>query len=304
MPIKIRLGEAARFLERLDQDDSSFTFQTFDDDKDRRDKKLAIVRHGSLRQHAKELSSYVQKGAGVYVTVNRTDLAGRAAGNVERIRAVFVDLDGSPLEPTLASAKFPPHMVVCSSPGKWHVYWLVEDMALDKFTPVQKMLIGRFAGDPTVHDPSRVMRLPGFPNQKDQNNPVQVTIERLTDAAPYPGSVFRPPPSDSPTGLAGRVGEVITSPGRHGALASVARTLSARGVCYDAIIACLKVMNQMQCSPPLSGGRWREVEDVAKWATRQPVLSPLKEPEFDADDLEMQRLTSILVARLSKKGAK
>jgi hypothetical protein len=71
--------------------------------------------------------------AGVYVTVNETDLKGRTKKSIKRIRAVFNEYDGKDgaedLNLDAISARFPlkPTIVVESSPGKYHFYWCVSD---------------------------------------------------------------------------------------------------------------------------------------------------------------------------------
>jgi hypothetical protein len=84
--------------------------------------------------------------------------------------------------------KLPPHIVVESSPERWHCYWLVEGMALEDFRAVQKAIIGRFNSDPSVHDLPRVMRLPGFFHCKEK--PFLIRIFETRDAPPYPARVF------------------------------------------------------------------------------------------------------------------
>ena len=91
------------------------------------------------------------------MTVNETDGRGRKAKNIKRVRAVFVDLDGSPLEPVLAWER-KPHDVVESSPGTFHVYWIVTGAALEDFAPAQKALAQKFGGD-NVHELPRVILL-------------------------------------------------------------------------------------------------------------------------------------------------
>jgi hypothetical protein len=164
------LEEAERFLELLDPS-GLFTFQTFDDNAERKDHRLARVVHGTFAQHAGALTALNQRGAGVFVMVNEGNgvpKAGktcRSNANVVRVRRAFVDLDGAPLEPVLA-AFTSPHVVVESSPGKWHAYYLIENCSLQEFGPVQRALAARFGGDPSVCDLARVMRLPGFWHQK------------------------------------------------------------------------------------------------------------------------------------------
>jgi RepB DNA-primase N-terminal domain len=151
-------ADAERFLKLLDPTVDGFTFQTFDDSGAKRPG-LARIFNGTLAQHWETLCRLNAQGAGVYVTVNATDGKGRATGNIKRVRALFVDLDGAPLEPPMRSD---PHIVVTSSPGRFHTYWRVSDVPLDQFTDLQRGLIALFDGDPKVFDLPRVMRLPGF----------------------------------------------------------------------------------------------------------------------------------------------
>ena len=67
---------AQRFLDALEPN-GKFTFQTFDDDQDRKDKRLAKQLNGTLREHFDQLRSLQEKGAGIFVTINQTDLKGR-----------------------------------------------------------------------------------------------------------------------------------------------------------------------------------------------------------------------------------
>lgn len=165
------LVEAQRFLDLLGPGEE-FTFQTFDDDKYLKRKDLSKVLHGTLKQHQEELTRLQRKGAGVFVMVNAGDgivrenrKTCRCKENVFGIRALFVDLDGSPLDPVLAAHH--PDIVVESSPGRWHGYWLTKDCPLEKFTDYQARISKKFNGDPKVKDLPRVMRLPGFWHQKD-----------------------------------------------------------------------------------------------------------------------------------------
>lgn len=169
------LAAASRYLDMLELN-GSFTFQTFDDKKTTRVPKrkfdlLAQVFHGTLLEHANTLTRLQQQGAGVFVMVNRGDgivhpnrQTCRCTESVIAIRSLFVDLDGSPLQPVLDALR--PDFIVESSPGRWHGYWLTNDCPLGEFSLLQKQIAQKFAGDPTVHDLPRVMRLPGFWHQK------------------------------------------------------------------------------------------------------------------------------------------
>jgi hypothetical protein len=51
-------------------------------------------RHGTLDQHWPTLADLSRKGAGVFVTINRTTLRGpRTTENVTEVRAYFCDFD-------------------------------------------------------------------------------------------------------------------------------------------------------------------------------------------------------------------
>lgn len=175
LPITPDLAMADRFLNALDPR-GAFTFQTFSDRKE--DKKgsydpNAHVYHGTLAQHGPGLVALNQCGVGIFVMVNEGDgqvhegrKTCRTKANVVRPRALFVDLDGAPLEPVREALE--PDIIVESSPGKWHGYWLVADVPLEDFEQRQKQLAAKFNGDPKVHDLPRVMRVPGFFHHKGE----------------------------------------------------------------------------------------------------------------------------------------
>lgn len=172
--------EASQFLDLLTEE-SLVTFQTFDDTK-RQDKRLVRILHGTLDQHMEILHELNSKGAGVFFTVNQTDLQGRQSKNVTRIRSFFIDLDGASLDPVL-SAPLEPHIIVESSPGRYHAYWIVEGAPLNQFSIIQKKLISKFSADPCVHDLPRVMRLPGFFHNKQA--PFMVRVIQSNKTLPY-----------------------------------------------------------------------------------------------------------------------
>jgi hypothetical protein len=70
------LNEAERFLRILDPTSDQFTFQTFQDFRDWRDPRFARILHGSLDQNASMLDRLNAHGAGIFVSVNETDLRG------------------------------------------------------------------------------------------------------------------------------------------------------------------------------------------------------------------------------------
>ena len=117
---------ARAFLQRFDPEAEYFTFQTFDDSKEKRLALARIVHANPAKGALDSLAGFNDQGAGVFYAFNATDGKGRQAHNIERVRAVLVDLDGAPLAPVLA-AKLEPHIVMESSPGKWHAigWWTI-----------------------------------------------------------------------------------------------------------------------------------------------------------------------------------
>lgn len=174
---------AEQFLTLLAEGVDEFTFQTFDDNKLRKDSSLTRLLHGTLNQHFDELGRLNASGAGIFVTVNETDLKGRTKENIRSVRAVFQEADrpGVPV-PTLE-----PHIVVQTSPGKFHRYWLTNEnsLALEEFEGVMRTMVEQFGSDPNARDIARVLRLPGFFHLKEVNSPFMVSISEMSSAQPY-----------------------------------------------------------------------------------------------------------------------
>ena len=205
--------QADRFLTLLDEEADRFTFQTFDDNKNRKDQRLLRVLHGTLAEHWQELSRLNQAGAGIFVTVNRTDLHGRKTENIAGVRAVFQEQDrpGCPELPTNS------HIEVESSPGKHHRYVLLDGCPLDGFAPLQERLVQDYGSDPAAKDLARVLRLPGFFHQKDPNRPHLVRITAESGELPlsydeavriFPPVVRKPRPEPADTGEPANLAEV------------------------------------------------------------------------------------------------
>jgi len=184
MTSNLELAQA--FLDALDCEASVWTFQTFDDNADRKNTNLARTYSGTLYEHWDTLTRASQNGAGVFVTVNETDGQGRKTANIIRVRAVFVDTDGADIEPIRAAQ---PHILVESSPGNYHAYWLVNDAPLDAFKGAQKAMIEAWGTDKGVNDLPRVMRLPGFPHQK-------VSAQKGLTGSPFMVHMVNHAPSD------------------------------------------------------------------------------------------------------------
>ena len=255
---------AKQFLDLLGQGEP-FSFVTFDDRKKRKD--LARQLQGNLDQHLVDLATLNQLGAGVFVRINATDGRGNRAENVQRVRAVFVDLDGADLNPVMAW-KLPPHVVVQTSSGRWHAYWLVHDMHLERFHDVQRALADLFGGDKVVNDLGRVMRLPGFMHCKDI--PVRVVIHEIRSDLPRYSQVQIEHALGLDLPVAGklrRVGSQIPCGERNATLTSIAGRLRHAGKDESAIRQSLLKINHERCESPLDEAEIARIaEKVSRYA--------------------------------------
>jgi len=114
------------------------------------------------------LEKFNLMGYAIWFCPQETDFKGRTEKNIKRVRALVVDLDedGEKKLETVLALKTEPHLIVESSKNKFHVYWLVNNCPLNKFSDLQKALANRFGGDMKCHDLPRVFRAPGFFHEK------------------------------------------------------------------------------------------------------------------------------------------
>lgn len=249
------------------------TFQTFNDKKNDKFKYLNRQLHGTLTDVQSRLHKWNKLGIGVYVTINKTDRQGRKTDNIIKVRALFADLDGSPIKPIL-KAKPEPHMIIESSKGKYHAYWLVDDCPLDKFSMYQKAIAKKFDSDPKVCDLPRVMRLPGFNHCKGKPYPVKVKWHN--SRSPYFLKEIKDglgleleqcnAPTVKPNGSAKKTNNSHTSSIRFSAgrrnddLFKVACAMKGRGEFQEDIKRELLSLNQ-RCEPPLTKEEVLEIID-------------------------------------------
>lgn len=166
------LGEMPGDIERarahlhcLDPDATAFTFQTAPD---RRELKgLSRILNGTLDDCWPDLMDLNQRGAGVHVTVNQTDLRGRKTENITAVRCFFAELDDVP-DSGLPPFPIDPDLITASSPRNRHLLWKVDGMSFDDFHRVMAVMIERHDSDPGAKDLTRALRLPGTYHMKSE----------------------------------------------------------------------------------------------------------------------------------------
>ncbi len=296
----VDISETARFLEALvGRPNPAVTFQTFDDSKAKRTD-LARISHGTLPECAQELIALNECGAGVFVTVNETDLKGRKIENVVAVRALFVDADG-PIEKPWA---LEPDIIVESGRGM-HAYWTVTETPLEAFTPAQKRLATFYGTDPMVSDLPRVMRLPGFFHLKGEPKYVSLVRAKLGDAVHDHTAVLAlhpvtdPEPAPAPPPLApapappalshlvyrasrylARIDGAVSGQAGHQTTWDAAIAL-VRGFSLPTDVALDLLLNEYnpRCSPPWSEKELRHKVDSAAGQSQLPDGYLIGEPD-------------------------
>lgn len=271
----IDLDDARRFLKAL-APSGQMTFQSLCTNKQLIEsnelgaRRLNRTVHGSLAEHGATLTRLNKSGACIFVMANQGDGKGRRSDNVTGVRAIFVDLDGAPLEPVL-ECSVRPSIVVESSPGRFHAYWLVNDMPVRDFKSAQQALADMFSSDPAVCDAPRLMRLPGFVHRKhglgSTSRLLKCEPERrwdwmqLADALGLPRSMALP--ARIPEGQ------------RNDTLFKLAFASNKQGTPKAERLLSLLKVNAERCEPPLPK---EEVEGIVERAYRNAPEGKLEVP--------------------------
>jgi len=137
-----------------------------------------------MADQAERLTKLNVAGFNIYAGANRRSEAGRTTdAGVDLCRTLFVDFDhlaneeGASFDDLacgrIEAAGLPaPTLRVFSGHGI-HCYWrLTEPVKPAEWVQAQERLIATLGSDPTIKNPERIMRLPGFENVKDPAHPV------------------------------------------------------------------------------------------------------------------------------------
>ncbi len=178
---------AMRYFKRFFHGKRTALFQTFSSVKGNGDGET-IVGNWSA-EIAAQLVTANALGLNVSMAINRIDGGRRRNDAVKKVHAVWVDID-EPTEKmsrddlfaTLLSLRVQPHLIVESSPGRFHVYWRVADCTVAEFRAIQKALADKLGGDPNICDEARAMRVPGTLNHK-RTPPYLVNVVHVDEDA-------------------------------------------------------------------------------------------------------------------------
>ncbi len=139
-----------------------------------------------LAEAAESLLHDNQHSQHIYAGANpRRVRGGTKSKDVACTRCLFVDFDGITIDEVKKrwlDASLPTPTITIASGHGVHAYWRlsapVVDMAL--WSKLQKKLIALLDSDPAIHDPARIMRLPGFTNHKEPVAPCRIIDDDQT----------------------------------------------------------------------------------------------------------------------------
>ncbi|WP_225867197.1 AAA family ATPase, partial [Cyanobium sp. PCC 7001] len=162
---------AARFLQLLGKDPATTRIRGFFEKGDPR-KDSDRGRKGTYSHELVE--QWITEGRGVYVVIND---GGDTKTSISGCRALFNEWDDQPRPWQLTAWRAldmpEPTAQIDTGRQSIHTYWrLLEPITKEQFSDLQKRLAARGRSDPSIHDPSRVMRLPGCPRGDGDREPV------------------------------------------------------------------------------------------------------------------------------------
>lgn len=148
-----------------------------------RDPKLARKVSGDFNLVCDELFALNQSGYGIYYVVNH---GGHDDTSITAATAIMIDIDGQSGLP--ATWHCQPHIILRKGDTEnYHVYWLLNETTnIEEWSRTCKRLIAFYNSDRTIHNPSRVMRLPDFMHLKNPDEPTTYqTLYRDGDTPRY-----------------------------------------------------------------------------------------------------------------------
>jgi len=168
------IDDSYRFVNTLDPDTDMFDFRIIFNDG------IAKKLRGTLKELSRQLKSANTDGAGIYVTINKSDGLGTKKENIILIRAIMLDYD-DPDRNNLAEIRSLPikaSLIVNTSPGKYHAYFFTTDFPIKYYSNFQNILNIKYNTDKSINDITRIMRLAGYNHTKTLEHFMSNIIEQ------------------------------------------------------------------------------------------------------------------------------
>src|ERR1700719_4319569 len=181
--------------------------------------RIVLLKHALAPRYLSWLVHENSTGASIYVAANPLRPASRKRTKecIAAVRHLYLDLDTDG-EARLTSLRAsdavpPPNAVLSTSLGKYQILWRVDGFTLEQQESALKLLAITFGGDPACTDCNRVLRLPGFLNQK--YDPAQlVTVEYGTESVVHSDDFQLANPAPSRELIRGPIGPLKPT-GKH-----------------------------------------------------------------------------------------
>lgn len=263
---------------------------------------------GSFRHYFEDYPSVLPKlkrdnaaHRGIFFVVNELDRSKdpkrkRTKKMFVRARAIWVEDDEKRDEPR-DDWPLEPNIIVQSSPGKYHYYWLTDTDDQEAWEEQMDIMTDYFGCDPQARDLTRVLRIPGFNHCK--KDPVKVKVRYLREK-PYEFSALQIAfkPTGEPirkrakrkTAAEGRIDspeqmkKLVDDGHKHGPAMRLAMKLANQGCDLDTILLALSPI------PEYSDG---DHEHCARTALEKVKLESEEDEEaIDLSDLKGPAITN------------
>lgn len=171
-------NKALTYIAALTGDEASeMVFTAIPEAPGRRTTGRPITWRASFEDSHEKILDLQQNGYGIFVAIQRMSGSRRHSDDCIGIRTLAIDIDDPEVSYTHTLT---PSFIVHSSPGKRHLYFLVDDCLVSEYSKWQSHLAKIVGGDPSVTDLARVLRLPGSFHLK--NAAIEVGIELCDDS--------------------------------------------------------------------------------------------------------------------------
>jgi putative DNA primase/helicase len=195
---------AIEFLQHLDPaDNTTFNIEHYTDltkgmlkpKSDALSGRYSDLTLSQVKEKLPELQSINDKGAGIFVAVNRFT-GHRKLENLTRVRGIHADMDDVTEDQlTLLSKILQPSIVVQSSSAtRFQLYWLLNDgdkLKSAETKAINQSLAQHHGADKAAVDVARLLRLPGFKHMKHRAEGKTPRVTAITYGKTYTANQIR-----------------------------------------------------------------------------------------------------------------
>ena len=183
---------AKEFLTRCFAPGETIAFLLRSESADRPGQRIVRLEQAIAPAYLRWLAHENHSGANIYVAANplRSGSRRRTKDSIALVRHLYIDIDTNGearMAALRASDAVPlPTTILATSPGKYQALWRVDGFDFEQQEATLKQLAIAFGGDPACTDCNRVLRIPGFLNQK-YSPAHRVSVEYPCDCIWNPG---------------------------------------------------------------------------------------------------------------------